>query len=178
MSSRSENAPGCPSSKQEFELTFKILEINLEDEENSNYDDLKASVRFAEKCFVIKHCEGTEPRNEAHRESTSSSKSAKLQSTKNECKDKRETTTSRRSGNESDDVATGESVGNSFYSKRQSDHSLPSWRASSTSEGIFGSNTERFECSAHSLSEKLANHCIKYEIQRNGNLIGKSFLLF
>lgn len=41
---------------------------------------------------------------------------------------------------------------------------------------FFGSKTMQFEALPYQMAEKLGEHCIKYEISQNCNLLGKKFL--
>lgn len=92
----------------------------------------------------------------------------------------------RASMNEADDEATdakesiarratGKSLQASQKAHSQScsrHHRSTQATSSSSSNAIFGSKTQRFNCSPCCMSEKLANHRIKYEILQNTKLIG------
>lgn len=146
--SESENSIDFGVTEVAFNVTFKIVSIDIQDEENPDCG-FNLVVKFAEKCMTIAGDEAKldskVTRKEASREAPSSRKIQSL------------------SSNDADDEATDASEIQKPRSRSKSKRR----------KGFFGSSTANFKSTPRCMAEKLSNHCIKYELMTaNQQLIG------
>lgn len=158
-------------SKQRYQIDFKILAIDLK-EEDEHKDNLSITVRFADKCFTIKPGDVSEDEGRSRGESSRSTKSSRSSSRSSK---KSDNLPSRGSVNDANDEFSNVSGARSKESRKSKTRKSENCKDTSQAPGnvsIFGSKTICYESSPTSLSEKMANHCIKYEILNCGHLIG------
>lgn len=142
----------------------------------------------AAKKLIPVECDSSDDITKSKRESTKPRQSEKAEASKSRASEKpRESTkpilfekVGKQSANDADDEATEVDLTKFRKSAKDSDPKISRQKRSSSSkqekssDDCFGSCTERFESTPFCLYEKLAKHCIKYEIvTRDGQLIGE-----
>lgn len=170
------------NTKLVYDLTFIILSIEFDSaKKKEDLKDLSVGIRFAEKCLIIHPINGIVGRKDKNSRDSSkprpSAKSGKLN-----------VSLPFTSSNEADDEATDDGMQSNWSLLRESKvftssrteraqssrrETVPSSNVNSA-VSIFGSKTERFECTPACLAEKFAKNLIKYELQRESELIGSS----